>query len=447
MSSPKDDNKPRFLRNIMKQEKKKRVIKDDSDEEDGLNDGKAGMLSDSEDEQDTTRRSKRIKTTETAKKGPIPRKKGDTASSVLPKIKKKSDDDVKKPTSSLIQNITASAAPPTPAAKKEPRSNAGNMTQTKDSNRIISSKDNALMPAPVRPSPVASKQQQPPEPAKMSPLRSNKPADNMPTDAFKVAIPAVLAKAPPVVTKTEQARKNSSLTPKGRVMLKTLEGLCDTLQEHTHFQLILRGSLMSATAGNGTIDLSGMFSRDETQMYDFFDTNKEGDIVIPPKIPIFPEEFPPGFTGHSLHWWGIVDPAVGARTEAGKEDRNKRSSGDRRTSGDKRSLSRSSPGRGGPPSHAGGGGGGGGGWDHRGYSSTSGPPPPQQQQQHWGQPPPEYYDRRGGGGEHHHQYNRGGGGQQGRGGGGRGPSPVDRPPMDRDRRGGPPSQTYPPARR
>ena len=45
--------------------------------------------------------------------------------------------------------------------------------------------------------------------------------------------------------------------------------------------------------------------------YDWFDLDDSGNIVLQPKIPIFPEDFPPGKKEWPLSWWGIVDPALG----------------------------------------------------------------------------------------------------------------------------------------
>jgi len=60
----------------------------------------------------------------------------------------------------------------------------------------------------------------------------------------------------------------------------------------------------------GSLDPSGSFICDEESKYDFFDTNDNGEIVVQPSIPIFPEEFPPGMTERPLSWWGIVDPNI-----------------------------------------------------------------------------------------------------------------------------------------
>jgi hypothetical protein len=50
--------------------------------------------------------------------------------------------------------------------------------------------------------------------------------------------------------------------------------------------------------------------------YNFFDVDKNGSIMVQPKVPIFPEDFPPpGKPDWSLSWWGIVDPALGERKD------------------------------------------------------------------------------------------------------------------------------------
>jgi hypothetical protein len=54
------------------------------------------------------------------------------------------------------------------------------------------------------------------------------------------------------------------------------------------------------------IDLAGsFFPEDEAQ--NFFETNDAGEIVLPPRKPIFPEEFPSGMKEQDLAWWGIAD--------------------------------------------------------------------------------------------------------------------------------------------
>jgi hypothetical protein len=90
-----------------------------------------------------------------------------------------------------------------------------------------------------------------------------------------------------------------SSLPKEQVM-DDLERLCTTLGDDARFALPPMAS----------IDLSGTFLGDDDR-YDFFDTDHFGEIVFQPKVPIFPEEFPPGMAAHSLSWWGVLDPALG----------------------------------------------------------------------------------------------------------------------------------------
>jgi hypothetical protein len=54
------------------------------------------------------------------------------------------------------------------------------------------------------------------------------------------------------------------------------------------------------------IDLAGSFFPDDETQH-FFDTNDAGEIVLHPRKPIFPEEFPAGMKEQDLSWWGIVD--------------------------------------------------------------------------------------------------------------------------------------------
>ena len=63
----------------------------------------------------------------------------------------------------------------------------------------------------------------------------------------------------------------------------------------------------------GAIDISG--SMMESRDYDWFDLDTSGNIVLQPKIPIFPEDFPPGKKEWPLSWWGIVDPVLGERKD------------------------------------------------------------------------------------------------------------------------------------
>ncbi len=75
---------------------------------------------------------------------------------------------------------------------------------------------------------------------------------------------------------------------------------------------------LGPTAVGPTVDLSTSFLR--SKEYDWFDVDKDGNMVLQPKIPIFPEDFPPGMPEWPLSWWGIVDPAVGERKEKLPQD-------------------------------------------------------------------------------------------------------------------------------
>ena len=87
-------------------------------------------------------------------------------------------------------------------------------------------------------------------------------------------------------------------------ILQALEGLCESLYKDARFQI----------RTGPAVDMSGSFLSDER--YDFFDVDDAGDILLQQKIPIFPEDFPPGMPEWPLKWWGIIDPALmGAEEE------------------------------------------------------------------------------------------------------------------------------------
>jgi hypothetical protein len=50
-------------------------------------------------------------------------------------------------------------------------------------------------------------------------------------------------------------------------------------------------------------------NRSNQESLDFFDRDDKGNVVIQPKIPIFPEDFAPGQKPAPLSWWGIVTPS------------------------------------------------------------------------------------------------------------------------------------------
>jgi hypothetical protein len=95
------------------------------------------------------------------------------------------------------------------------------------------------------------------------------------------------------------SNRASGTIPKQQVV-DDLERLCHALGDDARFALPPMAS----------IDLSGSFLGDDDR-YAFFDTDQFGEIVFQPRVPIFPEEFPPGMAAHSLSWWGVLDPALG----------------------------------------------------------------------------------------------------------------------------------------
>ena len=119
---------------------------------------------------------------------------------------------------------------------------------------------------------------------------------------------------PPQLLLQQQSnvRKPSSLANQ---IWDTLQELCSQLAEDKDSKF----RLSSASSGNiGTVDLSASFLK--YRDYDFFDVDQNGAIVIQPKIPIFPEDFPPGKPEWPLQWWGIVDPALGERKDRRMQD-------------------------------------------------------------------------------------------------------------------------------
>lgn len=108
---------------------------------------------------------------------------------------------------------------------------------------------------------------------------------------------------------------NNSNDGRPNLLFKALDRMCEAVSTAKPF------ANLRVQPPIASVDLSGSFvnefsnSSNNTELdhkrYDFFDTNQRGEIVLQPKIPIFPEEFPPGMKEHSLSWWGILDPALG----------------------------------------------------------------------------------------------------------------------------------------
>jgi hypothetical protein len=149
-------------------------------------------------------------------------------------------------------------------------------------------------------------------------------------------------------------------------VLQALEGLCESLQKDTRFQI----------RTGPAVDMSGSFLSDER--YSFFDVDDAGDILLQQKIPIFPEDFPPGMPEWPLKWWGIIDPALTAAKELIRSQ--ERPTGD---SQGKRMEQHRPPLQPPPPQFRSEGGGRGGGWGRGGGGGRGdwgragrGPPPP-----------------------------------------------------------------------
>ena len=103
---------------------------------------------------------------------------------------------------------------------------------------------------------------------------------------------------------TQQQHPASLLIPcnpkeeKEKRVFEALGTMCDSLNRQGRFQI----------RSGPAIDMSGSFL--SSDRYDFFDVDSQGDIMLQAKIPIFPEDFPPGKTEWPLSWWGIVDPVL-----------------------------------------------------------------------------------------------------------------------------------------
>lgn len=100
-----------------------------------------------------------------------------------------------------------------------------------------------------------------------------------------------------------QSGDKSSLHFNEVVVLKDLQELCNCMGDHPNFQLPPPNQLATSR-----VDLTGSFL---SESFDYFDRNDRGEIVLPRRQPMFPEEFPPGMTEHSFSWWGILDPTMG----------------------------------------------------------------------------------------------------------------------------------------
>jgi len=208
------------------------------------------------------------------KKGDIPRRKpGDTAGSKPGEGK---------PTSSLLQNI----APGNPAFQTP----------------AINATSASLLTKSMQPPPSSI----PPRSASGDAPRMRKPL-SISTCAVQQSpiLPNFASMTPPPNMDGQQAQPSpptpssvQSLEDNENRVLQAIGNMCDSLNRDGRFQI----------RPGPAIDMSGSFLSEEG--YDFFDVDSHGDIMLQAKIPIFPEDFPPGKTEWPLAWWGIVDPAL-----------------------------------------------------------------------------------------------------------------------------------------
>jgi hypothetical protein len=78
-----------------------------------------------------------------------------------------------------------------------------------------------------------------------------------------------------------------------------------------------------AASGPPSLPSSAANNAGTNQSYEFFDLDEAGNVVLPPKIPMFPEDFPVNSDAKPwpLHWWGIVDPELQQGKETKAEQR------------------------------------------------------------------------------------------------------------------------------
>lgn len=139
-----------------------------------------------------------------------------------------------------------------------------------------------------------------------SPARGNSPKRDqqaMIIEAFSSSAPTGSTTTAPLrgAPSKSQTHHSKGLSVGQQRVMSDLEQVCNVVGQD------LRFSLPPSTS----IDLSGSFLTDHDDKDDFFDLNDAGEIVLQPRVPIFPEEFPPGVAQHSLAWWGVLDPDLG----------------------------------------------------------------------------------------------------------------------------------------
>merc|ERR1719296_187200 len=91
-----------------------------------------------------------------------------------------------------------------------------------------------------------------------------------------------------------------------------LENILETMKEELTKKTYQDIYSPSKQKSGTNINFNGSFiiSDDDhdDDRYDFYDRDEDGNIVVQPKIPIFPEDFTGEQKSWPLSWWGIVEP-------------------------------------------------------------------------------------------------------------------------------------------
>lgn len=231
------------------------------------------------------------------------------------KIKKVKKDKPESTATSLLANIAPpkATAAPTPAPVKKPITSiskgpkSGNQSNRSNKPAPTPSQPSAGAPTASRNNNTGPKNASPPPPLPNNNNTSTKnPAGRDPSSI-----------GPAASSSANNKSKGLSALPiaaQEKVLLTRLQTLCDTLgKTEPVFQIEDK---------MGAIDVGGSFLYKSNEL-DFFDTNENGEIVLPTRqIPMFPEDFPPGEKAeHPLSWWGILDPGVGEGKYRNLDDR------------------------------------------------------------------------------------------------------------------------------
>ncbi len=118
-------------------------------------------------------------------------------------------------------------------------------------------------------------------------------------------------------TITKQTTKNRYAA----LAMQDLQQICHQFRSRASDEGITTGKvrLDVQLSSRGRVDLFGSFictpDNDARQLddrcYDFFDVNDQGEIVLLPPQPMFPDEFLHHQSTRSAAWWGIVEPSLG----------------------------------------------------------------------------------------------------------------------------------------